>query len=117
MAVTVMVVVMRVAGGDDDLRLGRRVQDETQTQRTQCEQTFLEVVHDRLPEPGFLRSNPLGSEMQNWGRWRRTTEMSNVWWLRLDAGRMESPRASKQHRPEGSMGHLLSRSPRILAER
>jgi hypothetical protein len=56
--VVMMVVVVRLPGGDDDLRLRGRVQDKAQTQRTECEQTSLDVtVHDRLPEPGFLRSN------------------------------------------------------------
>jgi hypothetical protein len=56
--VVVMMVVVRLPGGDDDLRLRGRVQDEIQTQRTECEQTSLDVtVHDRLPEPGFLRPN------------------------------------------------------------
>jgi hypothetical protein len=57
MMVAMMMMVVWLSDRDDDLRLrGWRVQGETQTQRTECEQTSLDVnVHDRLPEldPAF----------------------------------------------------------------
>jgi hypothetical protein len=57
MMVVMMMMVVWLSDRDDDLRLrGWRVQGETQTQRTECEQTSLDVnVHDRLPEldPAF----------------------------------------------------------------
>ena len=63
----VMMMVVWLSDGDDDLRLrGWRVQGETQTQRTECEQTSLDVnVHDRLPELDPAFEPELVSKMPN----------------------------------------------------
>jgi hypothetical protein len=60
-AVVVMVVVMMMVMMRpylyDYLSIGRRVQGEAHAQRTQCEQTSLDVnVHERLPGINFCAS-------------------------------------------------------------
>lgn len=58
MVVVAVMVVVPVSYLDDHLGIGGRIQCEKYTQRTQCEQTSLDVnVHERLLEHGFLRSN------------------------------------------------------------
>jgi hypothetical protein len=58
MVVVAVMVVVPMSYLNDHLGIGRRIQGKKYTQRTQCEQTSLDVnVHERLPEPGFLRSN------------------------------------------------------------
>jgi hypothetical protein len=58
MVVVAVMVVMPMSYLYDHLGIGRRIQGEKYTQRTECEQTSLDVnVHERLPETGFLRSN------------------------------------------------------------
>jgi hypothetical protein len=58
MVVVAVMVVVPVSYLDDHLGIGRRIQGKKYTQRTECEQTSLDVnVHERLPETGFLRSN------------------------------------------------------------
>jgi hypothetical protein len=61
--VVVVMVVMPMSYLYDYLRIGRRIQGEEYTQRTQCEQTSLDVnVHERLPESRFLRVRAAAKE-------------------------------------------------------